>query len=271
MGGTCRGTRESPLNVADSKRGKTKHKLDFFAFVVAVVVVVVVKASLRPRRELEHLANNLKTSWHLPEEESEVDGIQSDVNRPRRLVTLLHRRRHRRSNGPQARDGRAGVQVRAREELSRSQERVEAALERENDTRAQQKVSPDGVLIAHTRGEDLLTLRLQLGNFRVLRHLRRLFLVSICSNSHLWRGHESLERLDLLRDVLARATPLETEISCVRNGTEQEELHRGVEERKRASLEDAVLTTHRVRRIVRREDERRRERSQRHASLVLHR
>lgn len=51
----------------------------------------------RPGGELEDLADDLEPGGDLPDEEQDVDGAERDVQVPRCLVPLLHRRDDRTS------------------------------------------------------------------------------------------------------------------------------------------------------------------------------
>ena len=72
-----------------------------------------VKYALRP-----HLLQNLDAGGDLPQEQADVEGVESDVSVARRVVALRHRRDHGRRQRPQHRDCGAGIEVRTREQLA---------------------------------------------------------------------------------------------------------------------------------------------------------
>lgn len=91
-----------------------------------------------PCGELEDLADDLEAGGDLPDEEEDVDGVERDVQAPRRLVPLLHRRDQRRRGGPEHGDGGAGEEVRPREELAGAEPRVERAADGLGDPQPEQ-------------------------------------------------------------------------------------------------------------------------------------
>lgn len=84
---------------------------------------------------------------HLPAEQGEVDGVESDVGGTGRLVALLHGRDKGGSKGPEDSDSCPCKQVGAGEELPDTQVGVEAALYRQEDAHPEEKRSHVVVLV----------------------------------------------------------------------------------------------------------------------------
>lgn len=70
---------------------------------------------LRPMRELEHLANNLKASGNLARKKEGVDNIQRDMSGSGIVISLLHLRHEGRREGPHPDHSGANEEMRARE------------------------------------------------------------------------------------------------------------------------------------------------------------
>lgn len=71
-----------------------------------------------------------KRPTHLPGEEADHAEVDGHVGDSGRVVPLLHLRHKRRCHRPRHHDARAGVQVRAREELLSPEEGVDGSLDR---------------------------------------------------------------------------------------------------------------------------------------------
>eukprot|EP00962_Isochrysis_galbana_P058341 scaffold31368_cov218-Isochrysis_galbana.AAC.1 len=87
--------------------------------------------------ELDDLLRDLPTSGQLPGEQKDADGVERDVCASCRVRALLHEWDERGGERPADDDAGAGIEVGAREELLRSEEGVNRALDRERRTKPQ--------------------------------------------------------------------------------------------------------------------------------------
>ena len=192
------------------------------------------------RRELEDLGHDLQARRHLPREQRQVDAVERDVQRPRRVAALLHLRDQGRRGSPEHDDDRPRVEVRAGEELARAQVGVGGSLDGDEDAQRQQQRAPVEVLVPGPRGDQGLALGLELGDLPVERggRARRrggCALRSRCSFRQL-----RLEGLDEVGD-LAGAAPPEAEPSRVARRAEEEEHDRRVEQGDELAREEVIV------------------------------
>lgn len=198
----------------------------------------------RQSRELEHLRDDFEARRDLPREQEEVDAVERDVQRPRRVVSLLHRRDERRGGCPKNNNAGSGVEVRAGEELARAEIRINRPFDRDQDAEREQQGPPVEVLVPRARRDEGLALGLEPGDLGVERG-RRACCGCSCSvlstNSSGFRQLR-LERLDEVRD-LPRPAPAEAEPPRVARRAEEEEHDSRVEQRDELAREEVVVSS----------------------------
>uniref|UniRef100_A0A0A9DJH2 Uncharacterized protein n=1 Tax=Arundo donax TaxID=35708 RepID=A0A0A9DJH2_ARUDO len=204
-----------------------------------------------PGGELEDLADDLEPCGDLPDEEQDVDRVERDVQAPRRLVPLLHRRHQRCRARPQHRDGRPGEEVGAREELPGAEPGVESAADGLEHAEPQQDGTRVEMPVPERSLEQLLPL---LGEFvnpdldRRLGGRRRRWGVSGADRGGCGGGGLELllEVVDLVLDG-AHPAPLPAEVARPERVGEEAPHDERVQQRQAPALEDPELAPGRQR------------------------
>ena len=102
----------------------------------------------REARLLNHLLCDLPARRQLPREQAEGERVECDVSRARAVAPLGHERDEGGGHRPGDDDARSRVEVRAGEELLRTQEGVDRALDGEGRAEAQDDRADLVVLLA---------------------------------------------------------------------------------------------------------------------------
>lgn len=160
------------------------------------------------------------------------------ANRENRLNKEIAARGGERKGATKRTSG-ARVQVRPWKQLSRADVGVERPHNARCDAEGQQQRAPREVVVLHPLAQQLLPLRAQRLHLRLQRHRLGLHRRVRPRGG----GHARLQSRNLLRDERPRAPPVVAQPAGVGGGAEQEQHDGRVDERARAPLEDAELST----------------------------
>lgn len=108
--------------------------------------------------ELEHFCYNVEACGHLPQKQTNVYGVESDVEASGGIVTLLHGRYESSSHSPEHHHTCSCIQVWSREELSCSEECVARASNGHQHTESEDERSPVVVLVVQFLSNQILSL-----------------------------------------------------------------------------------------------------------------
>lgn len=200
----------------------------------------------RPFGELKHLQNDLPAGRNLRHKQQKIQSVESDVKASSSVASFLHRWNHRCSKCPEHGYPHASEEVRAWEELPRTQVSIDSSTNRKEYTAAQQYGTPIEVTIPKPSFHkylpglsELLDLGFDGGWGLTLRSHRHLL----------------LQHVDLILNG-ADTAPLPPQVACIPRGYEERQHHYRVDECKSSPLQDSIFPTRCVSCILRGQEER---------------
>ncbi len=108
--------------------------------------------------ELEHFCYNVETCWYLPQEETNIDGIESNMEASGGVITLLHGGHEGSSHCPEHHHTSSCIQVWSWEELSSSKECIARTSNGHQHPKSEDERSPAVVLVVQFLSNQILSL-----------------------------------------------------------------------------------------------------------------